>query len=274
MKEQQIKRFIEQVKSELIYKKILKSDIIYQLINIFNTASVTLEKQNYSSEIENPLEMALEFYKEYNMEYDNTIIENIQNRRIIINKNIGKSFTDTKNNTTNISLCGNDGDLFNIVHELAHFIDRNSIPPIIPDEYWFLSETFAFYIEKRLENWLLNKDYKDLIYTRRNNRIFFENKMLEAIENELYYENLYRQKGIIVESDIDIKKIKSIIKYDVPYNIVNYLLQYPLANILSNCLIDNYIIQDDNQLVEKCINMDLYKILEDYSASTKIYNYL
>lgn len=98
--------------------------------------------------------------------------------------------------------------------------------------------------------------------------------MLEAIENELYYENLYRQKGIIVESDIDIKKIKSIIKYDVPYNIVNYLLQYPLANILSNCLIDNYIIQDDNQLVEKCINMDLYKILEDYSASTKIYNYL
>lgn len=274
MKEQQIKRFIEQVKSELIYKKILKSDIIYQLINIFNTASVTLEKQNYSSEIENPLEMALEFYKEYNMEYYNTIIENIQNRRIIINKNIGKSFTDTKNNTTNISLCGNDGDLFNIVHELAHFIDRNSKSPIIPDEYWLLSETFAFYIEKRLENWLLNKDYKDLIYTRRNNRIFFENKMLEAIENQLYYENLYRQKRIIVESDIDIKKIKSIIKYDVPYNIVNYLLQYPLANILSNCLIDNYIIQDDNQLVEKCINMDLYKILEDYSASTKIYNYL
>ena len=274
MKEQQIKRFIEQVKSELTYKKILKSDIIYQLINIFNTASVTLEKQNYSSEIENPLEMALEFYKEYNMEYYNTIIENIQNRRIIINKNIGKSFTDTKNNTTNISLCGNDGDLFNIVHKLTHFIDRNSKPPIIPDEYWFLSETFAFYIEKRLENWLLNKDYKDLIYTRRNNRIFFENKMLEAIENQLYYENLYRQKGIIVESDIDIKKIKSIIKYDVPYNIVNYLLQYPLANILSSCLIDNYIIQDDNQLVEKCINMDLYKILEDYSASTKIYNYL
>lgn len=274
MIEQQIKRFIEQVKSELKYKKILKSDIIYQLINIFNTANVALEKQNYSSEIENPLEMALEFYKEYDMEYDNTIIENIQNRRIIINKNIGKSFTDTKNNTTNISLCGNDGDLFNIVHELAHFIDRNSIPPIIPDEYWFLSETFAFYIEKRLENWLLNKDYKDLIYTRRNNRMFFENKMLEAIENELYYENLYRQKGIIVESDIDIKKIKSIIKYDVPYNIVNYLLQYPLANILSSCLINNYIIQDDNQLVEKCINMDLYKILEDYSASKKIYNYL
>lgn len=268
MKEQQIKKFIEQVKLELTYKKFLKSDIIYQLINTFNTTNVAIEKQNYSTEIEKPLEMALEFYKEYNMEYYNNIIENIQSRRIIINKN-NNSFTDTENNTTNISLCGNDGDLFMIVHELAHFIDRNSTPPIIPDKYWFLSETFAFYVEKKLENWLLNKDHEDLINTRRNNRMYFENKMVEAIENELYYENLYRQKGTIAESDIDIKKIKSIIKYDVPYNIINYLLQYPLANILSGYLINNYIIQDDNQLVEKCINMNLYKILEDFSASKK-----
>lgn len=270
MEEQQIKKFIEQVKLELTYKKFLKIDIIYQIINIFDTANVALKKQNYSNEIENPLEMALEFYKEYNIGYYNTIIGNIRSGRIIINKNNNKSFTDTKNNTANISLCGNDGDLFNIVHELAHFIDRNNVPPIIPDKYWFFSETFAFYIEKKLENWLLNKNYKDLVNTRRNNRMYFENKMLEAIENELYYENLYRQKGVITESDIDIKKIKSIIKYDIPYNIVNYLLQYPLANILSSCLINDYIIQDDNELVGECINMDLYKILEEYSASKKL----
>lgn len=30
--------------------------------------------------------MALEFYKEYNMEYYNTIIENIQNRRLSLTK--------------------------------------------------------------------------------------------------------------------------------------------------------------------------------------------
>ena len=100
-------------------------------------------------------------------------------------------------------------------------------------------------------------------------RIYFENKMLEAIENELYYENLYSQNGIIVESDIDIKKIKSIMKYEVPSNIVNYLLQYPLANVLSSYLINNHIMQDDNQLVEKCINTDLYKVLEDYSVIKK-----
>ena len=96
--------------------------------------------------------------------------------------------------------------------------------------------------------------------------------MLEAVENELYYENLFRQKGTIEESDIDIKKIKSIIKYDVPYNIVNYLLQYPLANILSDYLIDNNIIQDDNELAEKCMNLDLYKVLENYQKKLTIYS--
>ena len=203
----------------------------------------------------------------------NIIIESIQNKKIVISQHNGKSFTDTNNNTVYIGLYGNDGDLFNIVHELAHFIDRNSTPSIIPDKYWFLSETFAFYIEKKLEIWLKNEKYNNLIFTRTNNRMYFEIKMLKAVENELYYENLYKQKGIIEESDIDIKKIKSIIKYDISSNIVNYLLQYPLANILSSYLIDNNLLQDDKQLVEKCINMDLYNILENYSISKKLQIY-
>lgn len=267
MENQQIEKFIEQVKLESTYRKFLKSDIIYLLTNIFNVA---IEKQNYSSEIENPLEIALQFYKEYNAQYYNTIIEQIKCKRIVISQDNGKSFTDTENNTAHIRLYGNDGDLFIIVHELAHFIDRNSNPPIIPDEYWFLSETFAFYIEKKLEIWLKNEKYKDLISTRANNRMYFESKMLKAIENELYYESLLRQKGTIEESDIDIKKIKSIMQYDVSSNIINYLLQYPLANILSDCLINNHLIANDYELTEKCINMDLHKILENYLPNKKI----
>lgn len=54
-----------------------------------------------------------------------------------------------------------------LVHELAHFIDKNSNPPIVPDDYWFLSETFAFYLEKKLENWLENEKHKYLISTRK-----------------------------------------------------------------------------------------------------------
>ena len=120
-----------------------------------------------------------------------------------------------------------------------------------------------------MEIWLKNKKYKDLISTRTNNRMYFESKMLKAIENELYYESLYRQKGTIEERDIDIKKIKSIMQYDVSSNIVNYLLQYPLANILSDCLINNHLLSNDNELAEKCVNMDLYKILENYLPNKK-----
>lgn len=269
MSDKQIIKFIEQVKLESTYKKFIKNDIIYKLMNIFNTG---FEKQSYSNEIRNFLEIALQFYKEYNFKYYNIIIENIKSKKIIINQFEGKPFTNAKKETAYIRLYGNDGDLYIIVHELAHFIDKTSKPTIIPDKYWFLSETFAFYIEKKLEVWLKGKKYKSLISTRTNNRIYFENKMLEAVENELYYENLFRQKGTIEESDIDIKKIKSIIKYDVPYNIVNYLLQYPLANILSDYLIDNNIIQDDNELAEKCMNLDLYKVLEKYQKNFTIYS--
>ena len=265
MQEKQIKKFIEQVKLESTYKKFLKNDIINQLINIFNG---DFTKLSYSSEIKNPLEIALEFYKEYNIKYYNIIIKAIQGKKIIIRKDIGKPFTDTKNNTTHITLYGNDGDIFIIVHELAHFIDRNNNPSIIPNEYWFLSETFAFYMEKKLQIWLDEK-YKDLIYIRENNRMFFENKISKAIENELYYESLYKQKGIIEESDIDIGKIKSILKYDISDNIINYLLQYPLANILSHYLINNHLIQDDSELFKQCININLYEILQDYSKSKR-----
>ena len=104
------------------------------------------------------------------------IIENIKNEIIVISKVSGKSFVDTKNGKAYIKLYENDNDLFIIAHELAHFIDRNSNTTIIPDKYWFLSETFAFYIEKKLEIWLKSEKYENLISTRTNNRIYFENE--------------------------------------------------------------------------------------------------
>lgn len=192
------------------------------------------------------------------------LIDGMETGKIIINNKNKKSLVDTKNNVTFIKPNGNDGDLYMLVHEFAHFIDKNSNPKIVSNEYWFLSETFAFYIEKKLEIYLKNEKYKDLISTRTNNRIYFESKMLDAIENELYYENLYNQKGKIDENDIDISKIKSVIKYDVSSNIVNYLLQYPLANILSDYLVHGSLLQCDHELVEKCINTDLYEVFSNF----------
>ena len=161
-----IKNFIEQIKLESTYRKFLEKDIIYQLIDIFN---IEITKIDYLVTIKNPLKLAVQFYKEYNIEYYNMILEGFKNKRIIF-QNKEKSFTDTQNNKAYIKLQGNDGDVFILVHELAHYIDRNSNPHIVPDEYCFLSETFAFYMEKRLEKWLNDNEYNKLIYTRINNR--------------------------------------------------------------------------------------------------------
>jgi len=270
MEKQQINKFIEQIKLETTYKKFLESNIINLLLSIFNTTPYNgIEKLNYSNNIINPLKFVLEFFKDFNIKYYNTIMTGFKNGKIIISKDNTKSFTDTNNNKTIIKIYENDGDLFIIAHELAHFIDRNSYPQIIPNKYWFLSETFAFYIEKRLQSWLGNK-YKDLIFTRNNNRLHYEKQMLKAIENELFYENLYLQNGIIDERDIDIQKIKSIIQYDIPFNIVNYLLQYPLANIISSYLINTNMIQDNNNFAEICISINLYELLEEVSLGKHI----
>lgn len=259
-----IKEFIEKIKIESTYRKFIKYDIIEKLINLFN---VNYEKKVYPKKIDNPLEIALQFYKYYNKEYYDIIHEELQNKKIIIIKDKGKSSTDLNNNTTLIHLYGNDGDLFIIAHELAHFIDRNSKPIIIPNQYCFLGEVFSFYIEKKLEHWLNYEEYKELISARQNNRIYFESQMLKAIEIELYYENLYKQKGKLEIEDIDIEKIKFIKGYNDITNFVNYLLRYPLANILSDYLIYNTQIKNDYELVEKCININLYELLKKYSLN-------
>ena len=60
-----IKNFIEQIKLESTYRKFLEKDIIYQLIDIFN---IEITKIDYLVTIKNPLKLALQFYKEYNIE--------------------------------------------------------------------------------------------------------------------------------------------------------------------------------------------------------------
>lgn len=262
MKNNQILTFIERIKKEATYKKIVKVEIIHELINLFRQYNCI--KLDYSKIVENPIEMALQFYKDYNIKYYKMIMDGINCKKIIINYSKSKSFIDTKNNDLFINLNGNDSDIFMIVHELAHYIDRNSIPQIIPDEYWFLSEVFSFYMERNLEFWLTNKNLENLNIIRRNNRLYYEIKMLNAIDNELYYEELYNKKGTIEEQDIDFERIKEIENYN-EFNLINYLLQYPLANIISNYLIEQNIKIKDNDFVKKCLNLDLYELLKGVS---------
>lgn len=93
--------------------------------------------------------------------------------------------------------------------------------------------------------------------------------MVIAIKHELYYEELFTKRGNICDSDINLKEMKYIKHFNVSSNIVNYLLRYPLANILSDYLTNNFLLQNDSELVKTCLNINLYNVLENYLQKVK-----
>lgn len=258
-----IEEFVKKVQIESGYRKFLKIDIIQQMIATFKGI---YQKKSYPNQISNSLEITLQFYKNYNSKFYNMIESGIENNRIIISRKNLKSYTDTSQDMTYIRLYGNDGDLFLLVHEFAHYIDRNSIPRIIPNGIDCLSEVFSFYMEKQLELWLPKDEYNDLISARRNNRLYFESRMLKAVEYELYYEKKFRDNGKIDKSQMDIEKIKLIMSYSTP-DLVNYLIRYPLANILSEYLIKNNFDLQNEDLCKKCFETSLYSILHEWNIN-------
>lgn len=258
---QMIQKFINKVKLEANYSKFLELDFIEKLVDTFK-GNYTYQK--YPKRIDKCLETVLQFYKEFNHNYYEIIVKGITNKQIIFDNSLKKSYLDINNNIAYIRLYENEGDLFIIVHELAHYIDRNSNPKIIPDDVNFLCEVFSFYIEKKFELWLLEERYDDLISIRKNNRMYIESKMLNAIQYELLYEKLFHKNGKINENEISIEKVRCIMKYDSS-NTVNYLLRYPIANILSDYLIDiNFDLEKEN-ICQKCLALDLYKVLEKWN---------
>ena len=66
MEEKIIKSFICRVKKESCINKFLKEDIIYKLISCFNEKC---NKKNYTKLIKDPLNIVLEFYRNYNDKY-------------------------------------------------------------------------------------------------------------------------------------------------------------------------------------------------------------
>lgn len=263
-----IQKFIEKVQVESSYKKFLKLDMIEQMINIFKG---NYQKKTYPSQISDCLELALQFYKSYNHEFYKMIVYGIENKKIIISREIIKPYTDTDTSMSYIRMYGNDGDLFLLVHEFAHYIDRNSEPKIISNNLVCLSEVFSFFMEKQLELWLPKDKYDDLIFARRNNRIYFESNMLKAVEYELYYEKLFYKNGKIEEDEIDIEKIRFIMKY-ANRDLVNYLMRYPLANVLSDYLVNIKFNINKEDLCEKCFQTDLYLILHEWSNNIGIFS--
>ncbi len=255
-----IDEFNIRIEEEARYKKFLELELIEKILNKFQG---NYSRKEYDHKINNCLELALDFYKDYNYKFYQMIVNGIENKTIVFDDKILKSYVDTTNNKAYIKLNKDDGDLYILVHEFAHYIDRNFTPKIIPDNFSFLSETFSLFMEKQLEQWLKEDKYNDLISARRNNRVYFESKMTKAIEYELYYEKLYTQNGTIPKEEMNIEKIRYIMKYDYP-NLVNYLIQYPLANVLSDYLIKIKFNPENEDICEKCFQSNLYELLQEW----------
>lgn len=244
--------------AQLINIKIcLKKDFVIELIDRFD---IPIEKLNYPDNKLDKLLISLNFYKQFNIDYYNIIIEGINKKDLIIADDFNSHF-NTENHKTYIKIMGNDGDIIMIVHELAHYIDHTLNPHIVPDNYWFLRETFAFYIERELEKFLGQK-YKYLFDIRRNNRLYMEKKMLEIIKLVMHYETEYSKKGKLELTEKDSKNIKKIMSAGED-NLINFYLSYPIANITSLYLINFCSNITRENFCKLCLSYDIENFFND-----------
>lgn len=255
LKVDEVEKFIENVKIESSYRKCITDEAIQFMIKNYPK---NYKKIAYKKTIDKPLNIAINFYKEYNIEYYELIKKGLQEKNILIIDNSKlKSKLDIETKKSTIYLKNNDEDIFIIIHELAHYIDV--MLKILPEGYGFLCEVISFYMEKVFSNESSVK-YKDVIKIRNNNRIFNEIQMLEAIKYEYYYENLYKQKHYICNDDIELESVRKILRFGKE-NIINYCLRYPIGDISSYYLI-NRDIKLSSKVCDELMNVDFIYIMK------------
>lgn len=235
----------------------LKKDFVLELIDKFD---IPIKKLNYPNNNLDNLSISLNFYKNFNLEYYNIINQGLNSQDIIISDEFN-SFVNTNNDKAYIKLTGNDEDVIILVHEFAHYIDRVLNPHIVPDKYWFLGETFAFYIERELEK-KLGQKYEYLFEIRKNNRLYTEKNLLQIIKLALYYENEYLKTGKLELKEEDSKNIKRIMNIGHD-NLVNFCLSYPIANITSLYLINFCSNITREEFCKLCLSYDIKKFFRD-----------
>lgn len=235
----------------------LQKDFVLELVNEFD---VPIKNINYPNNNLNSLSISLNFYKSFNLNYYNIINQGINSKDVIISDEFN-SYVNTTNSKTHIKLNGNDGDIIMITHELAHYIDRMLNPHIVPDKYWFLGETFAFYIERELEK-KLGQEYAYLFDIRKNNRLYMEKDLLQIIKIVLHYENEYLKNGKLKLTEKDYKNIKRIMNVGHD-NLINFCLSYPIANITSLYLTNFCPNITKEEFCELCLSYNIRRFFRD-----------
>lgn len=258
-----LEKFKKKVEVESTYDKLCTRKAIDALINYFD---VDVKKQKFQRTIPNPKEIAISYYKQYYPDYYKIIEDGLLSGKIQISDKLKSTVTYLDTGEANIKPFNNDADLFEIIHELGHYIDRNLCPHFI-EEYKLLGETPAFYYEKDFEK-IYEDYYNELICIRKNSRLFREKEMLQVIKYMLEYEDYYKKYGRIDEI-IDQEKIELIMGYH-SNNTVNYYLRYPVANLFSTYMIINGIQMKQNIDDYIINNIDLFKVMEDKDVRKSI----
>lgn len=89
--------------------------------------------------------------------------------------------------------------------------------------------------------------------------------MIKAIKYQLKYEKMYLERGTLRKEDINPKEMQLIKQYDYP-NLINYLIMYPIANVISDYLINFYSKLSDINLCQICLDTNLYEAIEIFQS--------
>ena len=262
--EKEIEKFKEMVKEQSQYKKWYSRDTIEYMYSYFD---IKLKKMKYGNTLDvDPLKLALSFYKEHFSEYYPLIEEGLKNNRIRIVDN--ESPHTTLDGISIIGRVDTDEFFYRIIHELGHYIDCNSNPRIISKEWHIYPEVTPFYVEKKFESVYKDK-YPELIKVRINNRLNVERKMLKNIKRMLKYEDYYKEHGRI-DDIIEENEVQQLMAYN-SNNIVNFLLRYPVSNLLTTYMVINDIGLIP-KLEEKLKDVSLIDLMKDEKLKKMLLN--
>ena len=253
-----ISDYYKRLANESRIKKFLSQEQVEKLSSMVTI--VPYNRLKYSSDIKNPLEIVLNFYRKEFPSFYTLIDKGIKNGHI--NLEGEGSYVSTSNGSCHIKLNFNDADVFMIAHEFGHYIALNSNPPIIDKYYFKYAEVLSIYMEKRLKRYLISKHgFTSLVNTREYNRLYFESRMISVAVSEYKYEQLYKE-GKLALTDRDVNNILKILRI-AKSNSLNIALTYPLGNIISEYLIDHNITIDGN-LINVLASLNIDELLNTY----------
>ena len=252
------KQFSQKIAREAGQWKCLKPEQLKKIIDLF---SVKCKYIPYNEIPMDSLDMALSFYKQYDKNYYDILIDGLKNKKIVIVDDVMSNY-DPNTGICEIESFGNDKGYFCFVHEFAHYIDGMSVPSFTPPYLNFLAEAYSLYMEKLAEKFLLTQipDFSEIKY---NHMLYAEGRMVRAIEDELYYEKLYLELGKLPIEMIDRKKAQRIMQYNCTgVDTINYLVRYPLGNLISEYLMEHCELLEKNSWRNVLESLDFDTIYE------------